>query len=570
MQAFRQTRPVACDLVPMEAATPLRPAHVAILANRLIVDGLDVDDATAVELVRRRAEAGDDPARVLVDAVEIGARVLDREQAGAQADFVKAEFEKVSREVESAFTDKARVVAEFFGSKVDEVFGAENGHLSKALERHFSDDSSAAVQHKVRTVVDEVMRRSREDLMRQFSAADGSNPLAQFQRGVLHAMKSGNEQQVAALDLMRQRLAEMQVEIARLHGEREKQAELAAEAERGTAKGRTFEESVTEALDRIALGQGDDCEAVGDFKGTTRRTGDVVVAIEGCRGPARGRIVFEAKTAKLGRRAAMEELDRARTERDADYAVLVVPNEDKVPARTQTLRELNGDKLVVCFDPDDGTTLPLEVAYALARARVLMARGDAEGVDASAVREAVERATGAMGDVQRVKQQLTGATTSIENARKIVDALAITVRGHLAQISALLDEAEDRDARDEGEAPLREDARRADGDAPPRAEAADADPPPGAAAATMDDGQVPPAGDTASGAPSVPDAAARSAGAAPPDASPGDVEEAQTGPSRARAAAASAGSGAASRPAAATAAGRAAEAAPPPPSLFDV
>ena len=148
--------------------------------------------------------------------------------------------------------------------------------------------------------------------MRQFSAADGSNPLAQFQRGVLHAMKSGNEQQVAALDLMRQRLSEMQVEIARLHAEREKHAELAAEAERGTAKGRTFEESVTDALDRIALAQGDDCEAVGDFKGTTRRTGDVVVAIEGCRGPARGRIVFEAKTAKLGRRAAMEELDRAR------------------------------------------------------------------------------------------------------------------------------------------------------------------------------------------------------------------------------------------------------------------
>src|SRR4051812_41599172 len=445
----------------MEAATALRPAHIAVLSNRLVVDGLVIDDACAVELVRRRSEAGDDPARVLADAVEIGARVLDREQTGAQADFVKAEFEKVSREVEQAFSDKARVVAEFFGSKVDEVFGEDHGHLAKALERHFSDGSSAAVQHKVKDVVDEVMRRSREDLIRQFSSADASNPLSQFQRMVLASMKQGAEQQDANLRRLHEKLAAMEVELAKLHAEREKALEVAAEADRGTAKGRTFEEAVVEALDRIALGQGDDCEAVGDFKGTTRRTGDVVVAIEGCRGPARGRIVFEAKTAKLGRRAAMEELDRARTEREADYAVLVVPNEDKVPARTPTLRELNGDKLVVCFDPEEGTALPLEVAYALARARVLMARGDAEGVDASAVREAVERATGAMGDVQRVKQQLTGATTSIENARKLVDALAVTVRGHLAQISALLDEAEDRDARPEGGAALQAGAARA-------------------------------------------------------------------------------------------------------------
>ena len=59
--------------------------------------------------------------------------MLEREQAAVDAEFVRNEFEKVSREVESAFTDKARVVAEFFGTKVDEVFGPENGVLSREL-----------------------------------------------------------------------------------------------------------------------------------------------------------------------------------------------------------------------------------------------------------------------------------------------------------------------------------------------------------------------------------------------------------------------------------------------------
>ena len=115
----------------MEAATPLRSPHVAVLLNRLIIDGLVVDDPTAAEVVDRRVEAGESAARVVTDAIEIGARVLEREQAGLEADFVRAEFEKVGREVEKVFTDQARGVAD---------------QLAAAFETHFSDGSSAAVQ----------------------------------------------------------------------------------------------------------------------------------------------------------------------------------------------------------------------------------------------------------------------------------------------------------------------------------------------------------------------------------------------------------------------------------------
>ena len=131
------------------------------------------------------------------------------------------------------------------------------------------------------------------------------------------------------------------------------------------------------------------------------------MAIEGCTGPARGRIVFEAKASRLSKPRRSRSSTARRTERNADYAVLVVPDEERIPARMHELREYGGDKLVVCFDPEDGSTLSLEVAYKLARARVLMARGEADGVDAAAIREEIERATGAMGDVLRVKQQLT-------------------------------------------------------------------------------------------------------------------------------------------------------------------
>ena len=406
----------------MEAARALRPPHVTVFGHRMVLDGIIVDDETAVALVRKREEAGGDPAELVVDAIEIGARVLHREHTGADTDFVRAEFEKAAAGVELAFAQRAQ---------------AAGDALAGALGKHFDAESSTAVQHQVRAAVQEVTARMREDLVRQFSAGDASNPLGQFQRMVVAAMKQSAEQQDAHLRAMRDRMAEMQAQMAELKAQRAADELLEAEIDRGTAKGRTFEEAVVEALDEIAVRQGDDCDAVGDLKGTTGRTGDAVVAIEACRGPARGRIVFEAKTGRLSKPEAIRELDRAREERGADFAVLVVPNEDRVPARMQILREYNGDKLVVCFDPDDGSTLALEVGYSLARARVLMARSEGEGVDTAAIRDVVERAVGSLQETQRIKQQLTGATTSIEKAKEIVTALESTVRGYLGQVEAL-------------------------------------------------------------------------------------------------------------------------------------
>jgi hypothetical protein len=421
----------------MEAATPLRHPRVHTLVGRVIIEHVVVDDPVATDFIRARADAGEDPERVVADAVEIGARVLSREQADANADFVRAEFEKVSREVESVFVDRARVVAEFFGTKVDEVFGPENGHLQRSLERHFGEGSSSAVQHQLRAVMNEVSAKMREDLLRQFSSADGSNPLADFKAAHLRAAHSAAEAQQRQLAAMTEQMVKLQLELQKLQAERDKRVEVAAEHERSTAKGRPYEEAVVEAIDAIAAAQGDECDAVGDVAGVGGRKGDVLVGIEGCNGPARARIVFEAKHSQVPRKRALAELDEAMAQRDASYAVWVVPSEDRLPARTHPLREAGGDKLFVVYDPEEGS-VALELAYRLARARALMARGETDGLDAGALRAEVERALGTMEEVRRIKQQLTHAANGIEAAREIVDSLDRRVRAHLAQIDALL------------------------------------------------------------------------------------------------------------------------------------
>jgi len=429
----------------MEAATPLRQAQVRTIGDRLVVDGLVVEDECAVRLVREREQNGDDPARVVRDAVEIGARVLDREQAGANAEFVKTEFEKASRDVQQEFTEKARTIAEFFEGQFAAVFGEDDGQLAKELERRFGDGSAISVQNRVREAVAETLTKSREDLVRQFSAADERNPLADFKSAAVREIQQAASRSDATQRALLTKLGELQKELQALRDEKDKLEGVEAERERGTAKGRTFEEAVFEAVDAIAGAQGDDAEAVGDVREATGKVGDIVVSLDACNGPARGRIVVEAKDRRLSRPGALAELDKAMAERSADFAVLVVPTEEEVPAKLEPLREYNGDKLVVALDADSGT-LALELGYRLARARVLMKRSDADGIDASALRNTIERALAALADERRVKQQLTGAKGNIERAYGLVVTMATRVRCLLEEIDALVRPADEEPA----------------------------------------------------------------------------------------------------------------------------
>src|SRR4051794_18991915 len=426
----------------MEAATPLRQAHVRVMGDRVAIDGLVVDDDCAVRLVREREEHGDDPVRTVTDAIEIGARVLDREQAGANAEFVKAEFEKASRDLQHEFTEQARTIYQSFEDQFAAVFAEDDGRLAKELERRFGDGSATSVQNRLRETVADVLAKSREDLMKQFSSADGSNPLADFKAGTIRVLKAAEERQHETQQLMLRQMAELEKQLQALRLEKEKLEEVDAERERGSAKGRTFEEAVADAVDRIALAQGDVAEAVGDLKEATGKVGDVVVAIDACNGPARGRIVFEAKDSRMSKPKALEELDRAMSERSADAAILVVSSEDEVPARMHELREYNGDKQVVAYDPETGA-LPLEVAYRLARARVLMKRSDADGVDVGAVRDTAERALAALTEERRIKNQLTGAKTGIDKAYALVEEMSARVRALLQEIDSLVRPADE-------------------------------------------------------------------------------------------------------------------------------
>ena len=150
----------------MEAATPLRRTRVHALVGRLIVENVVVDDPVAAELVRRAIDAGEDPARVVADAIEIGARVLDREQAGSSVEVLRSDLEKASREVEERLGATSEQVVTELRTRLEEAFGPDQGHVTRVLHRHFGADSSAAVQHQVKTAVAQALSGAEPSIVR--------------------------------------------------------------------------------------------------------------------------------------------------------------------------------------------------------------------------------------------------------------------------------------------------------------------------------------------------------------------------------------------------------------------
>ncbi len=410
--------------------------------GRLQVDGLEVTDPAAVELARQREELGQRLDELVTQMVEIGARVLSREQTAAEADYVRAEFERQARDLEASFGERAQAVSTDLNEKIDAAFGAEAGLVPRLLERHFGEESSAAVQNRVEALVKELLAGHKEALARQFTATDESNPLGQFQKAAVDAIKQNSEAQAKQLVEMNRTITELRSQLEGLAAQEEKEEAVAAEAEKGTAKGRSYEEQVVEALAALAGARGDHAEGVGELTEGGGKTGDAVVEVGAQSGPTRARIAFEAKDSRLSRPKMIETLDRAREQRSADFAVLVVPSDEKVPAGTLVLEEIQGDKMVVTWDPADGSTLTLETAYALARARVLMTGGGGEA-DAAQIADAADRALELLKQVKKIKNSLTSAKTQIDSGAGAVEEMAAVVRLQLERIAELTVPAEE-------------------------------------------------------------------------------------------------------------------------------
>ena len=421
---------------------------VRAIDDRLVVERLEITDERAAALVRERQKAGHDPARTVADAIEIGARVLDREDTAAEVDWVRAELERV----QSGFERRGTELTERLAA------GLEKGNeaLGEQIAAAFGSERNDSVQAQIREIITQASEAQKLELTRMLSSEDGSNPLSAIQTRLAKAILESEERHRQEMARLREghaaesratqkQVSELKEALARLLDKQDADEVLAEAEEAGTRKGRSFEERVHLAIERIAATRGDCAHAVGDTPGAGgSKKGDSLVEIGAGEGSTLGRIVFEIKDSRLTKPKAWEEMNGALEARNADYAILVVAGDEAVPSGdVEEMAEYQGNKLVVAVDPEEPDCRALELAYRYGSLRVRAAREIASGVDASAVLAAAAEARDAVGGFRIVKSALTTATNSVERARTQVETIERALFDRLDRIEGAIADADD-------------------------------------------------------------------------------------------------------------------------------
>src|SRR5919106_667906 len=161
----------------MEASEKPQPSldegSIRAIGDRLVIERLEVADERAARVVRERAEAGHAPADTVRGAVEIGARVLEREGTAVEVDYVRAEFGRHAGDL---------------AERLVKMIETGNELLSEEIAKSFGDDRQGTVQQQIKEMLDRGAEAQREQISRQFSAKDGSNPLFDFKDAVVRAI----------------------------------------------------------------------------------------------------------------------------------------------------------------------------------------------------------------------------------------------------------------------------------------------------------------------------------------------------------------------------------------------
>lgn len=423
---------------------------VRAIEDRLLIERLTVVDERAAQLVRDRQAQGESPARAIADAIEIGSRVLDREEVAVEVDFVKREYERAVAEHRRESERQQREAVERIEAEVRRAFGdgEAGGLMMHALEAHQRElagviEETFGEEAVPRRIQELIEQRNREFIDR-LSANDELNPLrpllAQFSQWVKER-RSDQDERDQKLERKLDELISKTSELAGLDSAREAIAEA---EDAGTRKGRSFEERVFEAVERIA-GQRGDCatHTGGEQAEGGGKKGDILVELGAGDGPASGRIVFEAKDKRLSKNEAWAELNNGMAARAASFGVLVAAGEERIPAGREQLHEYEGNKLIVAVDREEPDGLALAVAYRLAAARVLLSRDADLEVDAAAVRDAAAEAVTVLKQAQAIRSTLTGIKTSSDRARDGLNAMVEALEEKLQRIDSLVAAADD-------------------------------------------------------------------------------------------------------------------------------
>jgi hypothetical protein len=400
---------------------------VFIENDELVVESLRISDPDAVNFVA----ASDDPELALVRCVEMGARVLRLANATVDTQVVEHRFNEMTQSLDRSVDELARRIDDSARALLDD----ESGELTAALRTWltdvtsvlgatFDETSKKSAIAKLETVLETARGEQVTAVRRLLDPENAESPLNRWRSDIVSEVRDRGE----AVERL---LSDLSFRLGLDQGE-------AATIERTAVKGFDFEDVVYAALEVIASPLQDVPCMVGNEAGAAAaKVGDIVVDVDPSLARREARYVVECKDRALPLKKALDELDLAMANRDAQAGLMVFSSADLAPG-TEPFQWFDRRAIVV-LDKDDLDPLALRLACLWARWVATRDASDVtEEIDLDRLAAVIQSANRGLKTAASVRSSHTQAKKAIDQAGRQFDALLGDVQSALDELESLL------------------------------------------------------------------------------------------------------------------------------------
>ncbi|MGO9976039.1 MAG: hypothetical protein ACLP01_25200 [Solirubrobacteraceae bacterium] len=377
------------------------PAHVVINDSRLLINDL-VLIGTPMLVAREHQERGGNPETIVRQMIEIGATVIQHGAGQATVDSVTTQITRLIDAIN-------HVTAEQLPSTIDEQLKA----IRTVLGEHFDPEKADSIQQQLKTTF--TAQNAEQQRALRTALLDDTGPL-----GIVRTELATHLKAILASQ------GEVGKQLTALTERLTAAERIKEERQRGTAHGADYEDQVATVLEWIHAPLEDTVLDVGTELGAHRnKAGDHVVHLNPDITLGRDlRIVVESKAQPLGVKAALEQLERAMENREAQAGVLVFASADLAPLKGRALRAYSGNRFIAVYDREEKGPLALEAACHLARTLTLatLIEGE-EAIDTDYIADQLERLTSVVEEGRSINRGINAARKGIDTIEAGYDTL---------------------------------------------------------------------------------------------------------------------------------------------------
>lgn len=378
---------------------------------------------------------------MIYKALRIGLIALKDINTIGNVDYVEKEFQKFKGELDKEiinfkdeFQKKLEETDELIQKKLNENFDPKIGIMPRVMERYlgeggkmsdlFDEKNNTSAVSKIKQILADYFDTDASRVVKLLDPNNPGSPLNSFKKELTD------------------RLIAIEKEIKAKESSKEA---TKIEAEKGTQKGLIYQDLVFIEVEKIASIFGDICIPTGNDAGLelNSKLGDVVITINSSNtGGANLKIVLEAKDKDMSLSTLLTELDGAKKNRGASAAIAVMSKRDTLKGSETSIgvfRDYPNNRTICILDKNIIDSMALEVAYKLARAKLLLGlkakEMKTESIDLVSINILIDEISKKLNEFSSMKSNLTKATTAINSVQTQIDNLKEDLQSKLLELS---------------------------------------------------------------------------------------------------------------------------------------